>query len=65
MRLILSDALASQDVTWSFSRVSLVFRLFYICYVLHLKKACRFGWFFKEFPFSKLFKRRREKASIL
>ena len=50
MRLILSDALASQDVTWSSARVSLD-RLFYICCVLHLKKACRFGWFFKEFPF--------------
>ena len=51
MRLILSDALASQDVTWSSARVSLVFRLFYICCVLHLKKAWRSGWFFKEFPF--------------
>ena len=51
MRLFLSDALASQDVPWSSARVSLVFRLFYICCVLHLKTACRFGWFFKEFPF--------------
>ena len=62
MRLFLSDALASQDVPWSSARVSLVFRLFYICCVLHLKKAAALVGSSRNSLFSKLFKQRREKA---